>query len=129
MQKVCNIDGIKKLSSYNICGIYFLMKDEYPIYIGQSVDIPSRVRTHALEGKKIFDSVFYIECEESKLTDMESYYIVKYSPIHNRTHRAFMRSMKSFAGSNSEDVQLKYLIQKRSVKSEVKKWRKEIGIA
>lgn len=72
----------QKIPPY-ICGIYFLFNGDELVYVGQSVDVISRVRTHACEGYKAFDSFAFIEVEKDRLDATEKAYIGKYLPEHN----------------------------------------------
>ncbi len=74
------IDKSKCYGSVKTCGIYFLIKDNEIVYIGQSVNIASRVADHT--GKD-FDSVSYVACEQNKLDILESLYILAYQPKLN----------------------------------------------
>jgi len=75
-----------------IPGIYFLIKDNNIVYIGQSIHIPARVRSHAIPGrksvhlKKEFDSYTYVMCREEELDFYERAYIQKFKPIYNGTY-------------------------------------------
>jgi hypothetical protein len=54
-------------------GVYFLINANRVVYVGQSVSIGSRIRSHM--PIKEFDSYAYIECEEKNLDVLESLYI------------------------------------------------------
>lgn len=62
-------------------GVYFLILKGVIVYIGQSIDIQSRVGAHY--GVLDFDSYSYIECAKSDLDLVESIYIHIYSPPLN----------------------------------------------
>ena len=62
-------------------GIYFLCHYNKIIYIGQSIDIDGRLRSH-LKDKK-FNKVFFIPCLKKELENLEIFYIEKYKPILN----------------------------------------------
>lgn len=64
-------------------GIYFLCKNCKIQYIGQSVHIASRVSTHDAEGKKDFDSIFFIPIPTTELNEVEFALIKKYKPPLN----------------------------------------------
>jgi hypothetical protein len=64
-----------------VCGIYFLVRDKKIIYVGQSIDVFSRISTH--RNDKEFDSIAYVPCEPSLLDKMESLYIHVLSPHLN----------------------------------------------
>jgi len=69
------------LSMTNFCGVYFLIKEQSIVYVGQSVNLFSRVATHATE--KDFDSIAYILCDKSMLDKLESLYIHTLRPELN----------------------------------------------
>lgn len=61
--------------------IYFLYYGGYLIYIGQTVALESRLKSHL--KSKIFDTVTTVSCPEPDLRQMEAMYIEKYNPILN----------------------------------------------
>ncbi|MBP0714871.1 GIY-YIG nuclease family protein [Burkholderia sola] len=63
------------------CGVYFLIKGERVCYVGQSINIEARVRTHYDRFK--FEAIAYIQCEQSSLDKMESLYIHTLRPECN----------------------------------------------
>lgn len=65
-------------------GIYFLVMDGEIVYVGQSIDIPSRISRHRREGKE-FDSFAYLLCEKEQLDELESLYITAFMPWLNHT--------------------------------------------
>lgn len=67
-----------------VTGVYFLIHGDEIVYVGQSVDVFSRFEVHRVSGK-VFDRVYYIECEEWELSDVEAEYIIKFAPKYNRT--------------------------------------------
>lgn len=78
---VSESDLIEKSLSYgDACGVYFLIKDKVIVYIGQSINIASRITQHR---DKEFDSVSYVACEKSELDILESLYILAYKPPLN----------------------------------------------
>lgn len=62
-------------------GIYFLIKGDTVVYVGQSKNVYSRIRRHL--DTKVFDKINVIACEESELNRLESMYIRKFSPVLN----------------------------------------------
>lgn len=79
-----------------IIGVYFLIKDREIIYVGQSVDILSRIDTHRANPsprsypwcpstlpEKDFDSFAFIEIEETDLNVVERFYILVFNPRCN----------------------------------------------
>ena len=55
------------------CGIYFLIKDDRVVYVGQSVHIDARLLAHARE--KSFDRWHWIPCQVDALDEMERRYL------------------------------------------------------
>jgi hypothetical protein len=66
----------------NLSGVYFLVRGGAVVYVGQSVSIHVRIRTHISDGK-IFDRVAYIKCPPEKLDLLESLYIHHINPEGN----------------------------------------------
>jgi len=66
-------------------GIYFLIDGYNVVYVGQSVNIFSRVSQH-FNDKKQFDSFAYIVCDKNILDKMESLYIHLLKPKLNGLH-------------------------------------------
>ena len=63
------------------CGVYFLIKNEEIVYVGQSINVHSRITQHL--ASKDFDSVSFIACEKEHLDLLESMYILAFSPKLN----------------------------------------------
>lgn len=66
------------------CGIYFLVEDTEIVYIGQSVDVFTRVLTHRREGHKSFDKCCWVPVPRDELDAVESALIALFKPRHNR---------------------------------------------
>ncbi len=64
-------------------GIYFLMKDDVVVYVGQAVDMRRRVADHIGEGSKEFDRVAFVPCAPDRLLKQERFYIEKLLPEYN----------------------------------------------
>lgn len=64
-----------------LCGIYFLINQNDVVYIGQSVNIHSRIAQH--KNNKKFDKFSYIECGKPELSHLEVKYIKKFKPKYN----------------------------------------------
>ena len=62
----------------NQCGVYFLVASERVVYVGQSVQIGTRLSDHA--KTKDFDAYTYIACSKDKLDVLESLYIHALNP-------------------------------------------------
>lgn len=67
----------------NRAAVYFLYDKGKLVYIGQSVNVRQRVRTHRNEKIKVFNSFKILYCAQSKLTAMENLYIHLYFPKYN----------------------------------------------
>lgn len=63
------------------CGIYFLIREGRVVYVGQSVNAPSRVSDHRREKK--FDSWAFLPCSAKQLDLIESLYIHTLRPECN----------------------------------------------
>ena len=55
-----DIQGLRKKT-----GIYFLIKNDVVVYVGQSIDIYTRVLEHKFENKKEFDNVKALVIEDN----------------------------------------------------------------
>lgn len=62
----------------NQCGVYFLVKSDRVVYVGQSVQIGTRLSDHA--KTKDFDRYTYVACSKEKLDVLESLYIHALNP-------------------------------------------------
>ena len=60
------------------CGVYFLIERNEVVYVGQSVNVFSRMREHC--KSKRFDSYSYISCPREDLNVLESLYIHVFRP-------------------------------------------------
>lgn len=83
---LARVDQIQQLAVDipRLCGIYFLAKKDWLVYVGQSVDIIARVWQHRREGKKDFDFVFWRPCAPEDLSRLERQYIDMFMPRYNR---------------------------------------------
>ncbi len=61
-------------------GIYFLIKDNIIVYIGQSINVEKRIVSHR---DKDFDSFRVIVCDNSKLLEYEKRLISLFKPKLN----------------------------------------------
>lgn len=62
-------------------GVYFLIRHNEIVYVGQAADIISRVYHHT--QKKVFDSFSYLECE-GDMNLIEAEYILRFFPVYNQ---------------------------------------------
>lgn len=63
-------------------GIYFLLRKNEVIYVGQSVDVLGRISRHRREGRA-FDAYAYIECAQDEMDRLERLYIRAFVPEEN----------------------------------------------
>ena len=76
------VDGIKHFAENDMPGyIYFLAKDEDVVYVGQTVNIRSRLRDH--KKSKQYDKVCFIEVPQNRLIEIESAFIRAMKPSLN----------------------------------------------
>jgi hypothetical protein len=65
-------------------GVYFLVGGDKVVYVGQSVNVYTRVSEH---HDKLFDSFAFIPCEKHMLNTLESLYIhVLRPPLNGNQH-------------------------------------------
>ena len=62
--------------------IYFLTKSNHVVYIGQTLNLTTRMKQHY---SKDFDNISFIEVSPEDANNVEVYYIVKYDPVYNLT--------------------------------------------
>jgi len=64
-------------------GIYFLIDGNRVVYVGQSVNVYSRISSHQ---DKVFESFAFIPCKKEMLDKLESLYIHILRPTLNGNH-------------------------------------------
>lgn len=74
------------------CGVYFLIKHQEVVYVGQSINVLSRLSRHRRDGLIDFDSFNVIPCHETELDELEQSYILAMMPLYNTVFRAVKRS-------------------------------------
>ena len=62
--------------------VYFLIKNDLIVYVGQTVNLMERVGTH-VKGNKDFNYITYIEVPKRWLLRTESHYIMQFNPHYN----------------------------------------------
>lgn len=65
----------------SVCAVYFLISNGRIVYVGQSINIHSRIATH--QHRKSSDSYAFICCEPAQLDVLESIYIHALRPPLN----------------------------------------------
>ena len=69
-------------TAYNAaCGVYFLIENDRVVYVGQSINVYTRIYTHMKDRQRQFDSYTYIPCEADELDVLESLYIHSLAPL------------------------------------------------
>jgi len=68
-------------------GVYFLIKNNEIIYIGQTTNLHARIATH--RSNKNFDYFSFLPVEKDMLDITERAYITKFNPKLNSQHYAF----------------------------------------
>lgn len=81
------------ISSSVVCGIYFLIRDEEIVYVGQSTNTLRRVARHVDDGRK-FDYFTIVPCKREDLDRMEHTYITALYPDENMTLGNSLRLMR-----------------------------------
>ena len=85
---------IENKSNKKQSGIYYLIRNQRIVYIGQSVDMDARIKTHKQEGVKVFDKVIKRPCAIDELDEREARAILKCKPEYNKafpSNRQFYR--------------------------------------
>lgn len=62
-------------------GLYFLIKDNEIVYVGQSSAVAQRVAAH--RGVMDHDSYTFLPCEGAEANDLEAAYIIALQPRYN----------------------------------------------
>ena len=79
--------------------VYFLIKDDELVYIGQTTNLAGRIDGHRKGSKatpkKEFDRVLFIECDRQLLTEKEGYFIWKLNPCLNKNRGSMRHLMRS----------------------------------
>jgi hypothetical protein len=88
---ISSLDGLRHIDLARVVcpGVYFLCLDDEVVYVGQSVNVPTRVMTHVIESRhpagKTFDHarIFYLPTPESELLRVEAEFIRRLQPRYN----------------------------------------------
>lgn len=76
-------ENINKINFRDYAGIYFLIYDKEIVYVGQSINVISRIEDHALRRSGTFNKFSWIQCNYEELDKWEGFYIGKYLPKYN----------------------------------------------
>lgn len=82
MEKLLEIEEILRLEGSKFGWIYFLVKEECVVYVGQTNSLRSRINRHKKEID--FDEYRYLEVIKDELDYFEQQYILKYRPKYNK---------------------------------------------
>lgn len=69
--------------NHALSGVYFLISGNDIVYVGQSVNVASRVGSHFSESSKIFDRAVYLPVPPSDLDSVEMAFIKALWPKYN----------------------------------------------
>jgi hypothetical protein len=75
-----------KKENVTFSAIYFLLKENKIVYIGQTTRGINRIETHIKEKEKIFDSYSIFPTEKKLLDKIELENILYYKPIYNKEY-------------------------------------------
>lgn len=75
--------GVTVSKQEYISGVYFLIKDNVIVYIGQSINCKGRILEHIREGNKKFDFAKIVRCDINDLAEMERLFLDYYLPKYN----------------------------------------------
>lgn len=73
------------LPAEECAGIYFLVRGNKVVYVGQSTNVYKRLGDHFSDKYKNFDRIAIIHCDVNELNYWESRYIKAMRPEHNGT--------------------------------------------
>ena len=79
-----------------LCGVYFLFRQNEIVYIGQSINVIQRIGAHVTERKKRFDRVLYLPCPQGLLDFYERELIFQFKPRYNRQYLETAHSAEKF---------------------------------
>ena len=79
---------IKRLEVCEPAYVYFLLKEEVVVYVGQTTaPWPSRILQHLNEKEKDFDDVWYLEVDNPSMSEIEKAFIKMFRPKYNRANK------------------------------------------
>jgi hypothetical protein len=64
-------------------GVYFLLRQDEVVYVGQSLSVLTRIETHRRQGVKVFDRAVYLTMPEEVLDEAEGAFIKLLQPEYN----------------------------------------------
>jgi excinuclease UvrABC nuclease subunit len=125
-----NLPGVlapmfKKLKEYNRVSspcVYFLVQNDEIVYVGQTLNINSRIEHH-LEDKK-FNRVFYLSMSKRGLDEAETVFIQALKPKYNRR----IRDKPTWPFQVLDKYGAKHLVKQRDIFQIIRgEWEYESG--
>jgi len=109
--------NLRRLPFVNIpSGIYFLVDKEKIIYIGQSVNIPSRLQAHK---DKNFDNVYMLPIPQSALNPVEAALIRYFKPpLNYDQNQRLVTSAADDGNGGDEEILNKFIPEFLNIKEE-----------
>lgn len=89
MDKITVIKNKIDINTLKIKGIYFLINGSEIVYVGKSVDVLNRIKSHISSNEIDFDYYFYEEKSDfssSELSQYEKQLIYLMNPKYNKIH-------------------------------------------
>jgi excinuclease UvrABC nuclease subunit len=74
------------------CGIYFLLRGNVVVYVGQTEWFWQRLRAHMKDSRKDWDRFCFIEVPIDLLNEVEHHFIFKFKPEYNH-HKPHSKSI------------------------------------
>lgn len=96
--------GLESIKTVPFSGVYFLCHKGEVVYVGQSVNVLSRVGQHF--GHKTFDSVFFVRIPKTDLDFVEGTFIRTLEPKYNKdkTGRIVAPSATGYCSEEGEKI-------------------------
>jgi hypothetical protein len=91
-------------------GIYYLIKDNVIVYVGQSTNVIARIAAHLAVREKVFDSYSFVQIPAEELNHMEAKEIIRHRPIYNvgglpcNTQYKSMEQLKKITGLSAIEI-------------------------
>lgn len=81
------------------CGIYFLLNKGHVIYIGQTIDLYTRMGKHDSQSMP-YDCMRFISCPNDLLDYYETRWIKRFLPSENKTHKGRKKQKSRYIKSD-----------------------------
>lgn len=104
IDRISNPVSFPILADYGQSGIYFLHYRNDVVYVGQAANMRVRIAGHLAEGRKTFDAVSCLPCDEGHLNATERLFICWFVPSYNRCGLSQQLRLMKQAGCSSEDM-------------------------